>query len=161
MNRDERFGGTGMKDFVGKRRKKTAGSVKKGSAGEGKRRRRNVCGRANRAASVKIWGGDGIIIADIAMLYRKNITFASRKKPEEIKRRKAMTRNIQQDKAVFLSFCIEQYAKAKGLPTDDVVNLFEQYGIAEHFCKFYEVLHTQGGEWLVEEIDEMISKRKR
>ena len=72
-----------------------------------------------------------------------------------------MTRNIQQDKAVFLSFCIEQYAKAKGMPTDEVVNLFEQYGIAEHFCKFYEVLHTRGGEWLVEEIDEMISKRKR
>lgn len=72
-----------------------------------------------------------------------------------------MTRNGQQDRAVFLSFCIEQYAKAKGITTDEAVSLFEQYGIAEHFCQFYEVLHTQGGQWLVEEIDEMINRRKK
>lgn len=72
-----------------------------------------------------------------------------------------MTRSEQQDRAVFLSFCIEQYARAKGMATDDVVNLLEQYGITEHFCEFYDVLHTQGGQWLVEEIDEMIDKRKR
>ena len=38
-----------------------------------------------------------------------------------------------ESKAVFVSFCIEQYAKAKNMSTEDVVNLFEQYGIAEHF----------------------------
>ena len=68
--------------------------------------------------------------------------------------------NEQQNRAMFVSFCIEQYAKAKNKNTVDVVNLFEQYGIAEHFCEFYDVLHTQGGEWLVEEIDEMINNRK-
>lgn len=77
-----------------------------------------------------------------------------------IERRKTMTMKEQQDRAVFLSFCIEQYAKAKGMTTDDVVDLLDQYGIAEHFCQFYEVLHTQGGQWLMEEIDEMISRRK-
>lgn len=55
----------------------------------------------------------------------------------------------QQARAMFVSFCIEQYAKAKNMATEDVVNLFEQYGIAEHFCEFYDVLHTQGGQcWL-------------
>ncbi len=67
----------------------------------------------------------------------------------------------QQDKAVFVSFCIEQYAKAKNMTTESVVNLFEQYGITEHFCEFYDVLHTQGHHWLIEEIDEMISNRKK
>lgn len=67
----------------------------------------------------------------------------------------------QQDRAVFVSFCIEQYAKAKNMTTEDVVNLFEQYGITEHFCEFYEVLHTQGHNWLIEEIDEMIKNRKK
>ena len=52
----------------------------------------------------------------------------------------------QQARAMFVSFCIEQYAKAKNMATEDVVNLFEQYGIAEHFCEFYDVLHTQGGQ---------------
>ena len=68
--------------------------------------------------------------------------------------------NEQQNRAMFVSFCIEQYAKAKNKNTVDVVNLFEQYGIAEHFCEFYDVLHTQGGEWLVEEIDEMINEKR-
>lgn len=67
----------------------------------------------------------------------------------------------QQDRAMFVSFCIEQYTKAKGMTTEDTVNLFEQYGIAEHFCEFYDVLHTQGHQWLIEEIDKMINDRKK
>ena len=70
-------------------------------------------------------------------------------------------RNEQQDKAAFVAFCIEQYGKAKNMATDDVVNLFEQYKITEHFCEFYDVLHTQGGQWLIEEIDKMIKDRKK
>ncbi|MBP3512519.1 MAG: DUF3791 domain-containing protein [Prevotella sp.] len=65
------------------------------------------------------------------------------------------------ERAQFVSFCIEQYAKAKNMATEDVVNLFEQYGITEHFCEFYDVLHTQGHNWLIEEIDEMINNRRR
>ena len=42
-------------------------------------------------------------------------------------------------RAQFVSFCIEQYAKAKNMTTEDVVNLFAQYGITEHFCEFYDV----------------------
>lgn len=67
----------------------------------------------------------------------------------------------QQGKAVFVSFCIEQYAKAKKMSAENVVDLFEQYGIAEHFCEFYDVLHTQGGQWMVEEIDKMINERRK
>lgn len=66
-----------------------------------------------------------------------------------------------EERAMFVSFCIEQYAKAKNMTTEDVVNLFEQYGITEHFCEFYDVLHTQGHNWLVEEIDEMIDNRRK
>jgi hypothetical protein len=73
--------------------------------------------------------------------------------------------NVLQDKvleerAIFISFCIEQYAKAKNKKAEDVATLFEQYGISEHFCEFYEILHTYGHQWLIEEIDEMINKRK-
>lgn len=70
-------------------------------------------------------------------------------------------KNEQQDRAEFVSFCIEQYAKAKNMTIEDAVNLFEQYGITEHFCEFYEVLHTHGHNWLIEEIDEMINNRKK
>ena len=66
-----------------------------------------------------------------------------------------------EERAQFVSFCIEQYAKAKNMTTEDVVNLFAQYGITEHFCEFYDVLHTQGHNWLIEEIDVMINNRKK
>lgn len=67
----------------------------------------------------------------------------------------------RQNKAMFVSFCIEQYANAKNMPTSDVATLLEHYGITGHLCEFYDVLHTQGNNWLVEEIDEMINKRKQ
>ena len=70
-------------------------------------------------------------------------------------------KNEVEDKAIFVSFCIEQYAKAKNMAAEDVANLFEKYGITEHFCEFYDVLHTQGHHWLIEEIDEMINNRKK
>lgn len=66
-----------------------------------------------------------------------------------------------EERAVFVSFCIEQYAKAKNMTTEDVVSMFDRYGITEHFCEFYDVLHTQGHHWLIEEIDEMINNRKK
>lgn len=67
---------------------------------------------------------------------------------------------IVEERARFVSFCIEQYARDKNMSTEDVVSLFEKYGITEHFCEFFEVLHTHGHNWLIEEIDEMINKRK-
>lgn len=66
-----------------------------------------------------------------------------------------------QDRAIFLSFCIEQYAKAKGMAAEDAAAMLTQYGISEHFYEFYDVLHTQGHHWLIEEIDEMIEERKK
>lgn len=67
----------------------------------------------------------------------------------------------KQDRAIFLSFCIEQYAKAKNMEAENVADLFARYGISEHFCEFYDILHTQGHHWLIEEIDEMIERRKK
>ena len=64
----------------------------------------------------------------------------------------------KQARAMFLSFCIEQYAKAKNMPAEKVMDLMEQYGIAAHFCEFYEPLHTHGSKWLIEEIDKMMSR---
>lgn len=78
----------------------------------------------------------------------------------KLNRIKAVNNKEQQDRAMFLSFCIEQYAKAKNLTTEEVVDMFERYGISEHFYEFYDVLHTQGGQWLVEEIDNMINERR-
>ena len=62
--------------------------------------------------------------------------------------RYAMKSEIE-ERAVFVSFCIEQYAKAKNMPTEDVVNLFGKYELTEYLCEFYDELHTHGHNWLI------------
>ena len=68
--------------------------------------------------------------------------------------------NQKQDIAYFVSFCVEQYKTAKGISGQDAVNTLNQYGVLEYLEKCYEPLHTQGKQWLLEEIDEFINIRK-
>lgn len=64
------------------------------------------------------------------------------------------------DIAYFLSFCIEQYGKKHQLNGDEVVSLFDRYEVLPYLEENFEVLHTQGYQWLMEEIDELIRIRK-
>ena len=68
--------------------------------------------------------------------------------------------NRKQDIAYFVSFCVEQYKTAKGISGKEAVNILNHYGVLEYLEKGYEPLHTQGKQWLLEEIDEFINFRK-
>ena len=37
----------------------------------------------------------------------------------------------------------------------------DQYGVLEYLEEFYGVLHTQSSQWIVEDIDNFINKRKQ
>ena len=69
-------------------------------------------------------------------------------------------RKQDKDIALFVAFCIEEYGAAKGLNGEQVLDLFTKYGLTEYLSEFYEPLHTQGRQWLIEEIDEFINIRK-
>ena len=69
-------------------------------------------------------------------------------------------RKQDKDIALFVAFCIEEYGAAKGLNGEQVLDLFTKYGLTEDLSEFYEPLHTQGRQWLIEEIDEFINIRK-
>lgn len=66
----------------------------------------------------------------------------------------------EKDTALFVAFCIEEYGVAKGMTGEQVLDLFSKYGLVDYLSKFYDVLHTQGRQWLIEEIDEFIKIRK-
>ena len=76
------------------------------------------------------------------------------------KRRITMSRN-KKDVALFVAFCIEEYGAAKKMSGEQVHDLFSKYGLVDYLSEFYEVLHTQGRQWLIEEIDEFIEIRKK
>lgn len=65
------------------------------------------------------------------------------------------------DIALFVAFCIEEYGADKGMTGEQVLDLFSQYGVTNYLCECFEPLHTQGRKWLIAEIDDFISVRKR
>ena len=70
-------------------------------------------------------------------------------------------RKQDKDIALFVAFCIEEYGAANGLNGEPVLDLFTKYGLTEYLSEFYDVLHTQGHNSIVEEIDEMINNKKK
>ena len=74
-------------------------------------------------------------------------------------KRTAMSKE-EKDIALFVAFCIEEYGAAKGMSGEQVLDLFSKYGLVDYLSEFYDVLHTQGRQWLIEEIDEYIEIRK-
>ena len=69
-------------------------------------------------------------------------------------------RKKDKDIALFVAFCIEEYGAAKGMSGEQALDLFSKYGLVDYLSEYYDVLHTQGRQWLIEEIDEYIEIRK-
>ena len=61
----------------------------------------------------------------------------------------------------FVSFCIEQYKMHKRLSGSDTMELFEKEGVSDYLAKHFDVLHTQGTQWIMQEIDDYIINRQQ
>ena len=62
---------------------------------------------------------------------------------------------------LFLSFCIESYKIHKATSAEEVLFLFNKYGVIEYLTNYFDTLHTQSKEYIMEEIDRFIKKRER
>lgn len=56
----------------------------------------------------------------------------------------------------FLIYCIEEYKFAKKLNGQETWKLFEEKGLIEYICKFYESLHTTSSQNIIADIDEFL-----
>lgn len=59
----------------------------------------------------------------------------------------------------FIVFCMEIYKSKKFMTGKEVYELFEKYGVLNYLQEGYEVLHTQGDSWIVDDIDEFLRVR--
>lgn len=66
----------------------------------------------------------------------------------------------KQDIAYFVSFCIEQYKKAKHITGAEAMRQLYKYNVLDYLGEHYEILHTQSRQWILEDIDEYIRLRK-
>lgn len=62
---------------------------------------------------------------------------------------------------VFISFIIEEYKNHKKISGEEAYFILDKAGVLDHFARFYDILHTQSRQWLVEEADNMVSKSKQ
>ena len=61
--------------------------------------------------------------------------------------------------AYFKVFCIERYKSEHNMKGKEVFRLFKEYGVLDYLTSFYDVLHTFGEKYLVEDIDLFIETR--
>ena len=64
------------------------------------------------------------------------------------------------DIAYFISFCLAQYKVHISANGNEVMDLFDKYGVTEYLSDNFEILHTQSRQWLLEEIDDFIQQKK-
>jgi hypothetical protein len=62
---------------------------------------------------------------------------------------------------LFFSFCMERYKDFAGLTADETLCLFRKYGVFDYLRDVFEMLHTQGESYILDEIDLFIKARKK
>ncbi|MBR3954375.1 MAG: DUF3791 domain-containing protein [Clostridia bacterium] len=60
----------------------------------------------------------------------------------------------------FKVFCFEAYRAEKKLSGRQAMQLFKQYEVLAYLEECYDVLHTTGREYLIEDIDLFIAARQ-
>lgn len=60
----------------------------------------------------------------------------------------------------FKAFCFEAYRADKKMTGRATMQLFKKYGVLDYLGACYDVLHTTGRQYFVEDIDGFIAARK-
>ena len=60
----------------------------------------------------------------------------------------------------FIIFCIEIFKEKKQMTGKEAHELFEKYDVFQYLENGYDILHTQGDQWIVEDIEEFIRIRE-
>lgn len=59
----------------------------------------------------------------------------------------------------FISFCIENFKMEHDMKGKEVANLFNQSGVIDFLTDGYDILHTQGKGYIIDEIEQFLKKR--
>jgi hypothetical protein len=59
----------------------------------------------------------------------------------------------------FTIFAVEEYRVRKGLPGAAAFSLFKESGLLDYIEEFYDVLHSNGVEYLICDIDDYLKNR--
>ena len=60
----------------------------------------------------------------------------------------------------FIIFCIEIFKEENKFTGKEVYELFEKYGVLKYLYDGYDMLHTQGDGWIMNDINEILKIRE-
>ncbi len=60
----------------------------------------------------------------------------------------------------FKTFCIESYKQAHKMSGKKTIELFTEYGVLNYINSFFDILHSTGQRYIVEDIDLYIKARQ-
>ena len=76
------------------------------------------------------------------------------------KRTKKQHQRVNSAILLFYVFCLENYKEHKQISAEEVLFLLNKYSIIEYLEEVYNSLHSQGKEYIMEEIDLYINNQK-
>ena len=83
--------------------------------------------------------------------------FASRRDANHLKQMREQStiksENTGKEEILFVSFCIEMYARRHGMGGGDVLRLFDEKGVCDFLVDCYDPLHSQDREYILDEIE--------
>ena len=77
------------------------------------------------------------------------------------KSRKEHVIKVSKEAFEFFTYTLEKYAINKGIGGLQALALFKEKDVDEYLLKHYDLLHTQGTSYVIDEIDRFIQRRKR
>lgn len=80
---------------------------------------------------------------------------------DEFERRRKETLDVSLAAFEFYTYTLENYAISKGIGGLQALALFKEYGADEFLLKHYDLLHTQGTGYVLDEVQRFIDKRKK
>lgn len=77
------------------------------------------------------------------------------------RRRKDKAMEVTNAAFEFYTYTLEKYALSKEISGLQALALFKEYGADEFLLKHYDLLHTQGTGYVIDEVQRFIDRRKK
>lgn len=75
--------------------------------------------------------------------------------------RNTESRDVTHEEFEFYTYYLEAFAHAKNLTGLQAIALLKRYGADDYLIDHYDLLHTQGTAYVIDEIDRFIQRRKK
>jgi len=69
-------------------------------------------------------------------------------------------KTVEEEKLVFLSFCLEEYKTVRGMEGAAAARLFDKFGVTDYLTEHFDVLHTLSRAALLDDIGRFIEARR-